>query len=189
MIPSFNSGGVLPPYIGSTPAGTSANSSPYECSASEFVNHFNTSPERFKILSGFLQFRQDLLNNGIVSGFQWIDGSFTENVESKGRPPNDIDLVTFLHRPKKVWDELQWNHFVKQHQNGIFNQTLNKKTYKCDTFFVDMDIQPDSIVKQTAYWMGLFSHQRTTFQWKGMLSINLESDDNIAMEVLKRGCG
>ncbi|MCF5221032.1 hypothetical protein GIW34_22655, partial [Pseudomonas syringae] len=33
---------------------------------------------------------------GIVSGIQWLNGSFMENVEMlEGRPPNDMDVVTF----------------------------------------------------------------------------------------------
>ena len=34
------------------------------------------------------------------------------------------------------------------------------------------------------YWYGLFSHQRETFLWKGLLRIELMSDDEQALELL-----
>jgi hypothetical protein len=42
---------------------------------------------------------------GLDNGFQWIDGSFVEDVEkSRGRAPGDVDIVTFAHRPASVAD-------------------------------------------------------------------------------------
>ena len=36
---------------------------------------------------------------GIGSGFQWLDGSFLENVEmTEKRDPGDLDLVTFFRQ-------------------------------------------------------------------------------------------
>ncbi|WP_426763559.1 DUF6932 family protein [Hafnia paralvei] len=33
---------------------------------------------------------------GLAEGFQWVDGSFTENVELiERRTPNDVDVVIF----------------------------------------------------------------------------------------------
>ncbi|WP_414651656.1 DUF6932 family protein [Hafnia paralvei] len=33
---------------------------------------------------------------GLAEGFQWVDGSFTENIELiERRTPNDVDVVTF----------------------------------------------------------------------------------------------
>ena len=52
------------------------------------------------ILDGFLRFRELLTQAGFVSGFQWVDGSFLENVEMlENRPPNDLDVVTFYIPP------------------------------------------------------------------------------------------
>jgi hypothetical protein len=55
---------------------------------------------------------------GIVEGFQWIDGSFIEDAEkSRGRPPADIDIITFGGRPagyaeKDAWAEWCAAHFA-----------------------------------------------------------------------------
>ena len=41
------------------------------------------------------------------------------------------------------------------------------------------------IVDDTKYWFGLFSHQRNSSLWKGMLSISLDSDDMEAEKLFK----
>jgi hypothetical protein len=65
-----------------------------------FVDRFSSSPERIAILHSLLQFREELYKSGITSGFQWLDGSFMENIETlESRPPNDMDVVTFYHLP------------------------------------------------------------------------------------------
>ena len=40
------------------------------------------------------------------------------------------------------------------------------------------------MVRNTHYWFGLFTHQRETFIWKGMLEISLQDDDESALELL-----
>jgi len=79
-IPSWTTSDVLPPINPASPA--SADRSPYEVSLTDLILHFNTSPERQAILTGLLDFRQALHAIGIVNGFQWLDGSFLENVEA-----------------------------------------------------------------------------------------------------------
>jgi hypothetical protein len=49
---------------------------------------------------------------------------------------------------------------------------------------VDLDKKPFLIVDDTRYWFGLFSHQRVTSLWKGMLSVSLQSDDDAARSLL-----
>ncbi|ENC6422503.1 TPA: hypothetical protein RQN06_002863 [Aeromonas veronii] len=90
---------MLPPLIGACPT-KPANQAPYKVSLEAFVEHFATSKERKEILIGFIKYRYELKLLAIENGFQWLDGSFVENVEkTRGRAPNDIDLVTFAHRP------------------------------------------------------------------------------------------
>lgn len=99
MIPKFEESGVHPPLIGACPT-KPANQAPYKVSLEAFVEHFATSKERKEILIGFIKYRYELKLLAIENGFQWLDGSFVENVEkTRGRAPNDIDLVTFAHRP------------------------------------------------------------------------------------------
>lgn len=172
MIPDFTQSGVLPPFIG-TPT-DSATMSPYQCSILDFVVKYATTPERTMILKGFLNYRKALIESGVDTGFQWCDGSFVEDVEnSRDRPPNDIDLVTFSPQVENISDFLNQNKF----ENA-------KESFYCDAYFVNLNANPIYLVKQTRYWFGLFSHQRETGLWKGMLEIPLDSDDKQASDYL-----
>jgi hypothetical protein len=65
---------------------------------SEVVLRYGVTAERAAILTGLLDYRAALRNVGIMDGFQWLDGSFVEDVEAiRSRPPSDIDVVTFAH--------------------------------------------------------------------------------------------
>src|SRR5580765_8823208 len=102
VIPTFNHSGVLPPFLGPDPAGSSAAMSPYRVSIDSFVATYATTPERNTILQGFLRFRHDLRAIGIT-GWQWLDGSFLENIEAlESRAPHDLDVVTFFVRPPGI---------------------------------------------------------------------------------------
>lgn len=149
--------------------------SPYVVTTDELVARFNTSPERKAILNGLVNFRQHLRSLGI-SGWQWVDGSFLENVEnSQNRPPRDIDILTFFARPASI-PSGDWNAFVATN-SGIFNPVQAKATFRCDAYFVDIAFGPYFVVRQTGYWFGLFSHQRITEVWKGLLEIPLPLTD------------
>ncbi|KJQ87517.1 MULTISPECIES: hypothetical protein [Vibrio] len=185
MIPAFEQSGVLPPFVGDSPT-VPANQAPYKVSLAEFVDHFSTSPERIEILIGLLNYRIELKSKGIVSGFQWVDGSFVEDVETiRGRAPNDVDLVTFAERPAG-FSEMDWRGFVALNQE-LFSTQLLKSQYKCDAYYVDLAMQPKLLVSRTAYWFGLFSHQRETSLWKGMLQIDLSCDEEPLLSALIQG--
>lgn len=95
-IPDFDGiTNVIPPCTADPGLGTHVMT-PYRCTLLELVQKYATSPERISILKGYCDFRTALISNGIT-GFQWADGSFVENVESqRGRPPGDIGVVTFV---------------------------------------------------------------------------------------------
>ncbi|MBE2295247.1 MAG: hypothetical protein IAF00_09855 [Phycisphaerales bacterium] len=182
MIPAFNLSGVLPPFLGPSPTGRT-EMSPYAVSMVEVVKHFATSHERIHILTGLLDFRAALRAVGIVDGFQWLDGSFVEDVEKmRNRAPADVDIVTFAHRPTASPDE--WRRLVSDHLY-LFDPRITKAQYHCDAYFVDLDKKPFLVVDDTRYWFGLFSHQRVTSLWKGMLSVPLQSDDDVARSLLE----
>jgi hypothetical protein len=186
MIAAFTPGGVLPPFLGAAP-GNPADQSPYDSSSLELVNRFATSRERCDLLSGLFGFRAELRGLGFVSGFQWIDGSFVEDSETvKGRPPGDIDVVTVARRPTAVVDDSSWLAFVTAHSGDIFSPSWTKATYRCDAYPIDLDADPEGVAFQSAYWFGLFSHQRTTMRWKGIVTIRLEEDDSPALAELGR---
>ncbi|MCK1603924.1 hypothetical protein IVB02_21405 [Bradyrhizobium sp. 166] len=181
-IPANTVSGVLPPYTGATSA-ERANVSPYQVEISDVVLRYAISTERVEILTGLLEYRKALAALGILSGFQWLDGSFVEDVETiRSRPPGDIDIVTFAHPP--TTDRNAWFHVVVSNPN-IFDPDEAKKTYKCDAYFVDLSKDPQLVVSDTAYWFNLFSHQRgAAATWKGMLRVGLTSDDVIAQVFL-----
>lgn len=187
MIPAFNLNGVLPPFVGATPGAQIALSSPYECAPEEVVQRFSTSEHRKGLLRGLFRFRAALRSYGFEIGFQWLDGSFTEDVESRGRNPADIDVLTLSYRPDPlVADAEAWSKFVQTHQSGgIFDRKLNRVSYDCDTVFLDLHTAPHIVARQAAYWNGLFSHRRDTFQWKGMLALPLHVDDRAAIAALE----
>jgi hypothetical protein len=153
----------------------------------ELVHRFATSPERAQILRGFAAFREAMRQIGFEEGFQWIDGSFVEACEIvKGRPPGDVDVVTLIRRPIAHLNDAAWGAFVAQHNDTLFNSIHCKQTYSCDAYFIDLDVDPRFVSEQTAYWFSLFSHQRDTFRWKGLVQVDLQCDDEAAMQLLAK---
>jgi hypothetical protein len=162
--------------------------SPYKVTLEEVVDRFATSPERMDIMDGLLRYRSKLRSNGATVGFQWLDGSFVEDVEAtRGRPPNDIDIVTFL--PITQYLALQNNIASDPSLSSLIVKKLAKVEYKCDVHFVQLGF-PDQafLVDAVRYYCGLFSHRRDTLVWKGMLQVPLDSsnDDADAKDRLAR---
>jgi hypothetical protein len=188
-IPPFTGSGVLPPYIGAD-ATQKAGGSPYETTLSELVVRFGTSPERTSperrdILRGYLAHRQLLIGFGI-NGMQWLDGSFVEDVEStQGRPPNDIDIVTFFVRPPALASQTAWDSFWMANER-VFNPRQAKVEFKTDPYFVDVSFGPLRVIEYATYFSGLFSHQRVTSLWKGLVKVWLDQqqDDANALQLL-----
>jgi len=174
-IPDWNPQGVLPPINSTNP--TSADRSPYAVSITDLILHYGTTPPRQTILSGFLAFRAALHAAGLTKGFQWIDGSFLENIELiEKRDPGDVDVVTFFHLP----DGQTQQDLVNAHPR-LFNPTHTKADYHVDAYFVQLNGNtPEPLVEQSTYWYSLWSHRRNG-QWKGYLQIHLSpTDDAVA---------
>lgn len=172
-IPDWTSTGVIPPVNPLTP--TSVNRSPYTVSLTDLIIRFGTSPERVQILDGLLRYREALHACGLQHGFQWLDGSFLEEIETlEGREPRDIDVVTFYHLPsgKSQLDILQSNP-------NLFNHGQVKKDFFVDAFLVQLSANaPESLVERSAYWYSVWSHRRDDI-WKGFLQINLAPEEDI----------
>lgn len=181
MIPKVNESGVLPPFLPDSAPTSNAAVAPYTISLTELIEQYSFSNARKKILSGFLEYRRSLKKVGINQGFQWIDGSFTEDVEHiRKRGPSDIDLLTFAFRPNpSLLDNNLWIPFIKANEL-IFRPDVAKANFLCDAYYIDLNIHPFFLVKNISYWYGLFSHQKETFIWKGMLEVNLtDSEDGL----------
>ncbi len=167
--------GVLPPIGESFPAG-GANS-PFKLSLKNFVLRFGDTPNRKKILQGFLDYRKALHQHGLVDGFQWINGSFSENVEEReGRPPNDIDVVTF----SSIGDSLD----EQQELLSLGLVSPHSKQFLVDGYFVSLKASPENLVSRSIYWYSLWSHRRDEV-WKGFVQISLApTEDAEAAEYL-----
>lgn len=188
MIPALTQSGVLPPYHPNACPSADGAMAPYCVSLLEVAHRFATTPGRVTLLRGLLSYRNALRAAGFTNGFQWIDGSFVENVEAtRGRPPQDIDLITFAERPAAYIEEENWSTFVNGNL-GLFLPSETKKLYQCDAYFVELTLPPRLLVNRTKYWFGLFSHQRESFIWKGLLEIPL-TEDSDTMAFLNREGG
>ena len=183
MIPAFGISGVLPPFIGAGPADR-VLTSPYPAAISEIVSRFATSVERVAVLRSLLKYREALAAIGISAGIQWIDGSFVENCETiRQRPPADVDVVTFAYRPPSVLRDPDWLQLFLANTN-LFDPPRTKADFLCDAYYIDLNKPAHFVVMDTAYFNGLFSHQRDTAQWKGMILVDLNSDDAAARQMI-----
>ena len=139
-----------------------------------------SSPERRQIFRGLLGYRKALANVGLTSGVQWLCGSFTEQIEVlESRHPNDVDVVTFVHRPAPcVNNPAAWAGFFAAHQHLLLPQMV-KQNFHCDAQMVDLSTPVLNVVNLTRFWFGLFSHRRNRL-WKGILQVPLPvSQDDI----------
>ena len=181
MIPEFNHSFVLPPFVGEQL--TQAQGSPYHVTALELVQRFATSPERAVILRGLLDYRAALRGLGFVEGFQWLDGSFVDNVEAhQSRAPNDVDVVTFAHATLGLSSaEIQ---AMMDANPDVFVKERCRERFCCDPMVINLNKRPEKLVQDVRYWYGLFSHRRGDQVWKGMLQLSLQSDDDMACGIL-----
>jgi hypothetical protein len=63
----------------------------------------------------------------------------------------------------------------------VFDPEQAKAKFQCDAYFVDLSVDAELLVGNTAYWFNLFSHQRgAAATWKGMIRVSLTSDDAVA---------
>ena len=178
LFPPFNLSGVIPPFK-SEP--TDPDGSPYQTDLCTLVEQLGTSEERRRILNGLLEYRAALRTLGVTAGFQLIDGSFTEDCERQhGRPPSDIDLVTYAYLPVPPSGVAG---FQAAYPN-LFQSRLSKHWFHCDAYFVDLSKSAELLLDDTFYWYGLFSHQKVTATWKGILRIPLMADDEAAGRLL-----
>lgn len=178
MIPPFDHNNVLPPYQGDDPT-IPGCLSPYKSDIMEFCQYFAKTQERIAILKGFVSFRLECLKFGVQCGYQWIDGSFVENVEvSQSRAPHDIDVVTMFALPDVSMQEVIANIFP-----AFVNPRLSKKLYKVDHYPCLVNEKPFGTVAIVKYWNQLFGHNRSG-TWKGMIELPLYNNDVMDTQAL-----
>lgn len=191
-LPYFMPNGLLPPFVGDDPA--VIERSPYFVTMPDLVKVLGTSPYRRELLYNLIQYRAIIASGGYITGVQFIDGSFVENVEMiRGRPPSDIDVFSFLQLPEcyKSDHQLWATQGLRFWSEEIMNQKLNRERFKLDAYanlVEEFDFQ--GLMGAIIYWYSLFSHQRDTFAWKGFLAIHLDvRQDAEALEMLEQNNG
>jgi hypothetical protein len=173
-IPDFDHNLVIPPHLGDpTKMG---QLSPYPCTTVDLCQKLGKSAERRLILSGFLDFRARICATGLTNGFQWLDGSFLEDIESsERRAPRDLDVVTVY------WGyDVQFQSTLQGQLPEFFSSKRSKELYKVDHYPFDAGYKTDITVELTRYWAQLFSHNRLGV-WKGMLKVQLNTPDEDAL--------
>lgn len=149
---------------------------------SEIARHFCTSATRVKLFRGLVDFRKALIGIGITEGIQWIDGSYLENVEvTRKQPPKDIDIVTLFVRPVALRGSLPaWTAFFNANK-ALFDRLQTKAKYGVDASPIDVGLPAFQVYSQITYWYSLFTHQRVSYLWKGILAVQLVGDDDDAL--------
>lgn len=138
------------------------------------------------LFKGLIRLRAELTALGITQGVQWIDGSFCEDVEThRKRPPKDIDVVTLIRRPPSLHDAKTWATLV-QANTKIFESAEAKKEFGCEAFYIDAGFPALSVAGQLTYWFGLFTHQRVSHLWKGIVEVPLTSNDGEALKAVEK---
>jgi hypothetical protein len=170
-IPPFDHQGIIPPFLGHNgPGGSPAQMTPYRCSSLEFVQHFSITKERRNLLSLWLLHRAALATAGFQHGFEWVNGSFVED-----KDPDDIDVVLFFE-PPSFENQEQADMFLNKHKH-LFHRSAVKKNFNMDILLCDMTQRPETVIDVSRYYLGLFSHRRDDYLWKGMLQIELNTPD------------
>ncbi len=174
-LPNFDPNGVLPPFTGDPT--DPANMSPYPAMPLEFGQQFGTTAERRTILLGWLDLRAVLRQAGFHGAFQWVDGSFLEDIENtEGRAPQDIDVITFFYPP-----DPNFSATVAANFPILADHPQTKAQFHTDHYLMNLAAHPIRTVDMTAYWCGLFSHRRDGV-WKGLLRIEIghnQGDDDL----------
>ncbi|TJV42416.1 MAG: hypothetical protein E5Y02_14885 [Mesorhizobium sp.] len=172
----------MPPFVGGD--ATSADRSPYFTHITEVVETFGTTAERRSLLSNLITYRTRLAEEGYVSGIQFINGSFVENIEATAkRPPSDIDVFSILNLPVKYAgaEPEMLAAGAAFWQATVANREHNKELLRLDTYALLIeDTTLGAMLQTVMYWYSLFSHQRDTFAWKGFLAVMIdpEADKN-----------
>jgi hypothetical protein len=140
-----------------------------------------TSPALLKIIDGLLQFRNEIHKLGVKSGFQWLNGSFSENVEdTEERDPRDVDVVTFLQIPKG-----ENSASIVRKNPELFDSDYVKQMYRVDSNWQILgEPMEASSVRWISYWYSMWSHRRDGL-WKGFVQVDLDSaQDPAAFQLL-----
>lgn len=176
VIPAWNNDKVIPIVRKVPPEQQhpTENRSPYDATMAEVVQRFATTPERVQLLHDFLDYRSTLYAAGVTQGFQWINGSFVEHVEVADRPdkephPNDIDFVTFYHRPAEPPPEL----------DDLLRPQTTRERYNIDAYSLVLGTDSTAhLIDSITYWYGMWSMRRHDQVSKGFVQVDLDPEND-----------
>ena len=152
MIPPWNHQHVLPLVLSPSKSLRRGDRFPYRATMLDLVDRFAIYAKRMRTLDGFLQYRSALRDKGIRGGFQWIGGSFVENVEKiELRSPKDIDVVSFFYPI-----DLNPDNYV-----GLFDAKTTMERFQVHASGIRLGtpLTPE-IVRMVGYWYGMWAHRR-----------------------------
>jgi hypothetical protein len=133
-----------------------------------------------------LRYRGRLHVAGLTTGFQWLDGSFLENIELiETRDPNDLDVVTFFSLPVGVTQQQVLSLAPDAFPTNSSERATVKSVYFVDPYFVSLGSRAPLLVRQSAYWYSMWAHRRNS-AWKGYLQIDLDSGEDALAAVQLR---
>jgi hypothetical protein len=102
----------------------------------------------------------------------------------------DIDVITVFERPAAAATGAAWLSLANRLSNTLLDPVFCKTSFKYDAYPIDLGVDGKTVAELSAFWFSLFSHQRDTFRWKGVVQIPLgdASVDNAAnAELVRRG--
>ena len=152
VIPAWDRNNLIPPIRPGTPEEEQSKAfvrSPYQTTLVGLVERFAVTAARVDLIRGLLDYRAALHEAGIRKGFQWVNGSFVERVEereSDPHTPNDVDVVTYYHRPNSPAFDYA----------PLFWPPTTKERFHIDAYRVQLGLMLDEATVATiAYWYGL----------------------------------
>lgn len=175
----FRPDGTLPPFLGIHRHITSkSKGAPYIVSMERACQLLGFSEKRRELLRGLLRYRQALRRCGVRHGIQLIAGSFTEH---GGAEPNDIDLTTVANVPEELLrdeDTEKRRRFLE-----LADSRKTKVEFGVDAYLFPM-LNILETLPQVLRMFNLYSHtkQRT---WKGLIGVDMRSDDDPAHAALE----
>ncbi|HEV7280016.1 MAG TPA: hypothetical protein VGN57_07360 [Pirellulaceae bacterium] len=144
-----------------------------------FATAFSCSAARRAILQGYLAHRAAIHAAGLMEGFQWIDGSFVEDIETtESRDPADIDVVTFYHADAAT-AAAAFVHSPWLFPTDEASADFIESQFSVDGYFEQLRVGASHLVRRCTYWHSLLSHRRDRV-WKGHFQIDLDPRDDAA---------
>jgi hypothetical protein len=189
-LPHFDARGLLPPISGGDD--TNSDRSPYFCTMTELCSAMGSSDHRKLLLRNLIDYRAVIASDDFIDGVQFINGSFVENIElTEGRDPNDIDVFSILMPPQKYVNApaLWQSNGIAFWQNEIADNPKNRVRFSLDVYGLIVNVANLGLfLRQSLYWYSLFSHKKSSREWKGFVAVPLNViDDQTALAVLAGG--